>query len=307
MNQTLIQPKVTLLFGEWAAASLFLNAGNDITQITNMLGISLADWNYFSSNYCWFQELNHQRFISVFGERTNRDYCLNTRQDFIETYFEQEYHELIGSNPTVSSLAKQVLAQVFQKPYIGVFKKSDWKAHYIGRHPYLLLSLYCHDEINVYLNAKPLSDKKARPIEIADPFSWKLLSAHYLTDGSKLYCEASIGSKHQYKPSFTYLKKADFYSFKTVGENFACDKEAIYYKTNRRIISPSSLHLKIYNKKSINIYGKVNENESDYASDLDYVYFQGKIISEHPDKFAQIDTSDYFSDGTSTFYRGKEI
>ena len=108
-------------------------------------------------------------------------------------------------------------------------------------------------------------------------------------------------------PVFMPLKNVDMPSFKTVGEEYACDEKRVYFYTNRNIQSPSAHQLQIFYENIKKSSGIVYPVETGYALDRHFVYYKGKILSEHPLSFQQFGLSGYFTDGMDVFYTGKEL
>lgn len=56
-----------------------------------------------------------------------------------------------------------------------------------------------------------------------------------------------------------------------------------------------------------NLSKEARYQESKYAKDKEHVYHKGKIVSQFPEDFHQIEDSKYYTDGYQLFYEGKSI
>lgn len=227
-------------FGLWQAATLFKATGQDIYKILDMLELSFADWNYYTPNYSRFSLLDKKGMgsLEIFGARLVN----NKLNDFL-CYFEEEYLALRTHDDTLVTFSCKVIKTIFSNPYIGVFKSVDWQAKYIAGHSRISTCMYTHDNHYVYCCDEKLQDAKGNILKGIVANRFQILSRHFMSDGTNIYCEQKAKARHELTSVFALLKKADTASFRPIGQYYGVDNDAIYYYTNKRVLSLSAQDL----------------------------------------------------------------
>ncbi|WP_460642230.1 DKNYY domain-containing protein [Lacrimispora brassicae] len=298
------EPKIQ--YALWQSAYFFANTGQNYYEIIKQLGLSIQEWNFYSQQYNYFYVLDeyftkYKYDLKPFGiEKLD-----NQLQSHLY-FFEEEYHELMSPTDTISSFSRKIQKRIFENPYIGIFQNVPWKATFIARHPWLSACMFSHDDHHLYCCGEIIKNKKNEEIHPIDLSQFKVLNRHYLTDKKNVFVQKQKSCRDLY-PVFMPLKNVDMPSFKTVGEEYACDEKRVYFYTNRSIQSPSAYQLQIFYENIKKSSGIVYPVETGYALDRHFVYYKGKILSEHPLSFQQFGLSGYFTDGMDVFYTGKKL
>ena len=255
-----------MLYADWYAARLFLDAGVTTVDVLARLGVSQADWDGCQERYrqLHFAETG---WVAASFQRAGLPAPEGDRALF---------KHLTGARALLRCRLRETLTAIRRTvegdPQVEPFAGVDWVAQYLCERHFPTIRYVSNGE-HVCVDGQPLQTKKGDVIAGIDCAKFRKLGERWFTDGTRVYGQGETPtSQHWF-----VMRGADPATFHVLNQRYAADKDAGYYITNLRLTGGDAGSFEVIGYP----YGTpatLHIEQSHYAKDSHRVYSYGVAI-----------------------------